>query len=174
MLMPALTSAGDVEHVHASHADGRYRLEIMMVIDSPVAAVRELMQDLERLHELSDAISESPLLGPAGVTPARRRVVTETCIWFFCFGSIYEERITQYSPDHFEARIDPAHSDYHYGLSVWRTESLDRRRTRIEFICDIEPAFWVPPIIGPWMIKQKMRQETEATINNIERLTRAD
>ncbi|MEX0827687.1 MAG: SRPBCC family protein [Haliea sp.] len=167
-------TAGSIEHAEVSHDNGRYQLSITMHIDSPVTAVRELMQDFSRLHELSDVISESPLLGPAGVTPARRRVVTETCIWFFCFGSVYEEQITQFSADHFEARIDPAHSDYHYGLSVWRMESLDERRTRIEFICDIEPAFWVPPIIGPWIIKQKMRQETEATINNIESLTRAD
>jgi hypothetical protein len=32
------------------------------------------------------------------------------------------------------------------------------------------PAFWIPPVIGPWLIKKKMMEEGRVTIERIEEL----
>lgn len=169
--LPLVTLASDIQNAEVSHDNGRYRLSITMHIDSPVTAVRELMQDFSRLHELSDVIQESRLLSPPEQMPVRRRVVTETCVWFFCFDSVMEELVTQISPDRIETDIDPAQSDYRYGKTIWQTRAVNEQQTLIRFQCDIEPDFWIPPLIGPWLIKQKMQAEAEATILAVERLT---
>jgi hypothetical protein len=34
----------------------------------------------------------------------------------------------------------------------------------------VEPDFWIPPFIGPWLIERKLRSETLETVRNLERL----
>ena len=36
----------------------------------------------------------------------------------------------------------------------------------------MEPDFWVPPLIGPWVIKRTMREQAITTSEGIERLAR--
>jgi hypothetical protein len=42
--------------------------------------------------------------------------------------------------------------------------------SRIKLYSELEPAFWIPPLIGPYLIKQKMMSEAKKTIKRIEEL----
>ena len=40
----------------------------------------------------------------------------------------------------------------------------------MRFRSEIEPAFWVPPLIGPWLIQRALQAETLKSVANLERL----
>jgi hypothetical protein len=42
--------------------------------------------------------------------------------------------------------------------------------SRIVLDCEVVPSFWIPPVIGPWVIKRKMLEEGRETILRIEAL----
>ena len=42
--------------------------------------------------------------------------------------------------------------------------------TRMRFSSEIEPSFWVPPLIGPWLIRHALYAEALRSVINLERL----
>jgi hypothetical protein len=38
----------------------------------------------------------------------------------------------------------------------------------------VEPDFWVPPVIGPWVLKRELRAGGERALYRIERLARGE
>lgn len=163
--------AGVVEHAEVEQTAGRYSLDLIMRIDSDPAAVYELVTDYAGLARISDTIIESEVITPAGIEGLRRRLVTETCVWFFCFKATMVEDVRETDDRAILTTIVPTLSDYRYGESRWQVSPADPG-TRIHFTTTLEPDFWVPPLIGTWLMKQKMRSEAERTVLVIERLTR--
>lgn len=167
-LLSADVQAGTVEDAEVVYNNGRYRLDLSMRIDSDPAAVYAIVTDYDRLTRISRTITDSSELEhDAGI---RRRLVTETCVWFFCFEATMVEDIIE-SDTSVHALIVPEQSDYRYGESVWRVNAADGG-ARVTFQTTLEPDFWVPPVIGTWMMKRRMREEAERTVLNIEQLTR--
>lgn len=162
-------SAGEVKSAQVKYNDGRYELDLSMYIDSAPAAVYDLVTDYARLDRVSKTIIESELLEQAD--GLRRRLVTHTCIWFFCFTATMVEDVVEFADGEILTTIVPALSDYRYGRSSWRVSPLDQG-TLVQFRCTLEPDFWIPPLIGPWLMKQEMREEAERTVHKIEHLTR--
>ena len=167
---PAST-AGEVEHAAVEQDNGRYSLDLAMRIDSDPAAVYELVTDYAGLARISDTILESEVITAADTDGIRRRLVTQTCVWFFCFKATMVEDVRETDGRAILTTMVPALSDYRYGTSRWQVSAADAG-TRIHFTTTLEPDFWVPPLIGPWLMKQKMRAEAERTVLTIERLTR--
>lgn len=169
-LWPVLGQAGSVESAEVAYADGRYQLDLSMRIDSAPEVVYALVTDYARLDQISKTIIESAVLDhDAGL---RRRLVTQTCVWFFCFTATLVEDVVESEPHHeIITTVVPELSDYRYGRTRWRI-TPDNGGTRIDFMALLEPDFWIPPLIGPWLMKQTMREEAERTVLKIEQLTR--
>lgn len=166
----AEVQAGAVEAANVGYQEGRYSLDLVMRIDSQPEAVYALVTDYDGLERISDAIIESELLDATDQEHKRRRLVTRVCILFFCFTSTLVENVVDDSHGRILTTIVPALSDYRYGESIWHISAAGPG-TRIHFQTTLEPDFWIPPVIGPWLMKQKMRSEAEHTILNIEQLT---
>ena len=58
-----------------------------------------------------------------------------------------------------------------FGQARWRLENSSGD-TRLLFEARIRPAFWVPPLIGPWVIGRVLREEARSTCDGLERLAR--
>src|SRR3546814_6184254 len=57
-----------------------------------------------------------------------------------------------------DALVIPALSNLRYGKAHWQLERCDAQ-TCLNFSAELEPDFWVPPLLGPWLIKRTMRRE---------------
>lgn len=166
-------AAGVVESARVAHDDGHYSLDLHMRIDSPPASVYALVTDYAGLERISPTIIESRLLEGAATGCQRRRLVTETCVWFFCFTATMVEDVAEIDEREIRATIVPDMSDYRSGTSSWQVNPAGAG-SRIIFRATLEPDFWIPPVIGTWLLKEKMREEAERTVLNIEALTRPD
>ena len=66
-----------------------------------------------------------------------------------------------------EASILPEQSDFRYGHAVWQLEA-DGADTLMHFTAQLEPSFWVPPLIGPWLFENKIVGELLESATTIE------
>ena len=62
-------------------------------------------------------------------------------------------------------------SDMPFARSEW-VLTPENGGTRIEYRLAMEPGFWVPPVIGPMVIRRKLRSSGLRAAENLERLAR--
>ena len=65
------------------------------------------------------------------------------------------------------ADILPQDSDFRSGRAHWRL-SAEGDATLLRFHAEIVPAFFMPPLIGPWLIKREMVSQMTEIVRLIE------
>lgn len=165
-------NAGVVNLVEATHDAGRYGVTLDVDVDADIERVRAIALDHDGLHRLSSAIVSSERLPPLATDPDRRRVVYRSCFLIHCFDAVMVESIRTPDPAHIHTVVEPALSDFRSGHSTWELTSLGVGRTRVRMTSELEPRFWVPPLVGPWLIKRKMRGAAEETWLKLEEIAR--
>jgi hypothetical protein len=168
LFIPAATTAGEILASSVTHADGRYGLAITARINAPVDAVMRAITDYSNLAAINPDIEVSELLEttPAGVSTVR--TVVNVCILVFCKRVQQLQHVTYPRADTIEAVIVPGGSDFRSGFARWRLASISALTTELEFNQTFEPDFWVPPLIGPWLIRRKLVGEVAETVMYIE------
>lgn len=168
-LISTVSGAGQVNAIVVSYAGGVYSVEVDVLIFAPEPSVHFYITDYNNLAQLNDAIEISEILQKSGPLHFKVRTVTNACIWGFC-KQIHQVQDVIESPDSsINAVIIPPQSDFRRGylrLNGWAVQD----GTRILIRAEVEPDFWIPPLIGPWLIKRKLQTEILETIQNLERL----
>ena len=162
--------AGEVQQAAVSHKDGVYTLELDVVVSSAFEAVHAIVTDYDQLHLISEVLIETSLLSEPNAEIKRRKLVVRTCILIFCFTAIMVEDVWE-TDNTITTKIIPEDSDYKYGKTVWTVDVVDEQRSRIKLYCELEPDFWIPPFVGPYLMKKTMLREAKKTVLRIEELT---
>ncbi|NGY06646.1 SRPBCC family protein [Solimonas terrae] len=170
MATPAL--AESVDQLDVGRDGARYHIELQARLDAPLADSYAVFSDFHNLPKINDAVEDvEPLPSPTpGVERWRTRV--RVCVSFFCtrLKQVQDVRDTQ---DHDRYRLDavviPSMSNLRYGKAAWQLAQCGAQ-TCLSFSAELEPDFWVPPLLGPWLIERTMRREAHATAAGIEAL----
>jgi len=168
LFIPAASIAGEILASSVTHADGRYDLTITARINAPRDAVLRAITDYSNLAAINPDIEVSELLGttPDGVSTVR--TVIHVCILVFCKRVQQLQQVTRPRADTIEAVIVPEGSDFRSGFARWQLASISAMTTELQFTETFEPDFWVPPLIGPWLIRRKLVGEVAETLMYIE------
>ena len=169
----SLAGAGQVFTAVATHQSGTYFVEVDALVEVPAARVRELLTDYDHLGRVNEAIEESQVLLTRAPGDYRVRTVTLACVFFFCKRIRQVQDVVEAADGSITATVLPSQSDFRHGyarVNLWR----EGGGTRVLIRSEVEPDFWIPPIIGPWLIKRKLRLETLETVANLERIGRMD
>ncbi len=102
----------------------------------------------------------------------RVRSVLQSCIWFFCRKVVQVEDVVEPDAHRILARIVPGRGDFKRGWSAWRL-SAQGARTKLHYEASRVPDFWIPPLIGPWVVAHTLREQLQAGIPVLERLAAA-
>ena len=89
------------------------------------------------------------------------------CILVFCKQVEQMQRVVQVDSRTVEAVMLPGQGDFRTGFARWRFGG-DGTATELYFTEELEPDFWVPPLIGPWLIERKLVREVTETVRYIE------
>jgi len=156
--------------VEVTRDAGRYFIRAEGTVAASRPRVHALLTDYDRLTRLHETILVSRTLEPSASSAARVHIETRTCVLVFCFDvaqrTVYESR----GQSEIAARVEPQHSDLAFGWYYWRLEALPGGGTRIAFRAAVEPSFWIPPVIGPWVLKRELRVLFTGIAENLERL----
>lgn len=161
--------AATIRTVQIERQDGRYVLESETFLQAPPNAVFRVLTDYDQFARISSVFEESRFAGSdADGTPLVYTRV-EGCVWFFCKTMERVERLEFEAPDFIATTALPARSDFRYSRSEWLL-SPDGDGTRVLYRLEMEPDFWIPPVLGPMIIKRKLVQGGEDAVTRIELL----
>lgn len=90
------------------------------------------------------------------------------CFAFICFDKTQTPKLTL-SELTITGDIVPEHSDFKSRRVRWHI-THHKGSSQIQFSSNMEPNFWIPPLLGPLLIKHKLRKEAEHNINLLEAL----
>ena len=153
-----------------THADGHYELAIRARIDAPLDVVQRAITDYANLAAINPDIEVSELLETTAAGVSTVRTVIRVCILVFCKQVEQLQRVTYPDAQTIEAMIIPEGSDFRSGLARWQLSSPTAATTELQFNERFEPDFWVPPVIGTWLIERKLVREVSETTAYIEAL----
>ncbi|VAW76024.1 hypothetical protein MNBD_GAMMA15-2091 [hydrothermal vent metagenome] len=162
-------AAGQVYTALVTHQSGSYFIEVDTLILAPEPAVRRLLTDYANLSLVNSAIQTSVIQRKLRDGSYQVRTVTKACILFYCKWIRQVQNVVESQDGSITAVVIPAKSDFHHGyarVNLWQESA----GTRVLIRAEVRPKFWIPPIIGPWLLKRKLRSETLETMQNLERL----
>ncbi|MFQ5643922.1 MAG: hypothetical protein ACE5FQ_09500 [Thiogranum sp.] len=171
LLFSAAAVAGQVYVASVSHQSGSYLVEVDTLVHMAEPQARVLLTDYENLGRVNPAIEVSEILLRRGPGDFRVRTVTHACVWFYCRRLRQVQDVIESQDGTVTAVVVPELSDFRYGyarLNLWQEDE----GTRVLIRAEVEPDFWIPPLIGPWLIKRKLLSETLETVDNLEQLAK--
>ncbi len=167
--LAAPAAAATVLATEVAHHAGRYTVTFEVRLDADSAAVRRLLTDYDHLERLSPVVEKSQRVAPDADGHPRVRVTMHSCLLFFCRTVRKLESVVEQSDGGIVVTADPAESDYRYSRAEWRIDA-EGARTRLGYRAEHEPAFFVPPVIGPWLVKARIRRELALLAERLEQL----
>ncbi len=63
----------------------------------------------------------------------------------------------------------PEQSEFKSGTTVWHIDALGER-SRVVYDSNMEPDFYIPPVVGNFMAKKSIRSEITISFKNLERI----
>ncbi len=164
--------AGEVLDAGVEHHANRYSVSVDARIAAPSERLRVLLTDYPHLSQINDSIVRSEVLDGA-VPPLKRvRIEAHVCVGVFCKDIVQVQDVGVLADGSIHATVQAQGSDFSYGVARWQFWD-EAAGTRMRFHSEIEPAFWVPPLIGPWLIRRALEAETLKSVANLERLAEA-
>jgi len=153
--------------------EGIYRVHAQAVIAAPILSVWQRLSDFEHFDRISPSIESSEVLSRSDDGSAVLRTSAEACVLVFCKRMRHVQTVRKPKFGLMEAEVDPKRSDFSLGRASWRLEP-EGAATQVRFEGEMRPAFWIPPLIGGWLVERVLRQELERSLRNLERLARDD
>ncbi len=168
---------GEVLSTQAFHTNSHFEIISSIVNQGDSQAVFDILTDYEQLAKVSDIVLDS-----AKVTkkrslkdgPVRVRLNTRTCVLIFCFNARIVEDVEMIGDKTIKADIVPELSDFKTGEIIIQVQDYSQGMTHVKFESRFIPDFWVPPVIGPMIVKRKAIQTTTNTIFQVEKLINSE
>lgn len=146
-----------------------YQLEITARIVATPQRVLQLLSDYLNLDKINDAILLSEIL-QQDENKQRVKLITEACVFFFCKTFTHVQDVID-NDGIIIATIIPQFSDFKDGWAKWSVTTEPDGNAKLHVVTHLTPNFWVPPVIGPLLIKRKLSSETIDTIKRLEYLS---
>ena len=161
--------------VDVSRKQDRYRVEADTYLDASPEAIYKVLLDFDgdRYQRISEIYKESSYLPPDrdGTPLVYTRV--EGCLLWYCRSMRRVERLEVVTPQFIRSRTVPERSDFKYTLSEW-SFAAEGDGTRVTYLMEMEPDFWLPPFVGPWFLKRTLMKGAPAAIHQIELLAQQE
>lgn len=162
------TFAYEIETLDVTHDDGHYTANFSVWLAVPAGKVRALATDYEHLAQLSDLVAESRVLSISGNT-TRLKLVLRACLLFFCKSVSRVEDVVAEANGDITTRALPEQSDFRVATERWRILP-EGSGTRFVYQAEMEPDFFIPPIVGPFVMRRVMERELRESAVRFEQL----
>ena len=169
LLVAVSASTATIESIDIAHEGRMYSLHAETLLDASPEAISAVLLDYERFGRISSVYKEYGYLDPLpdGTPVVYTRM--EGCLLFYCKSMTRVERLEAASPGHIRTVTLPDRSDFKHSISEWILKQ-EASGTRMIYTLEMEPDFFVPPLIGPPILKRTLRRGGGDAIDRIERL----
>lgn len=164
--------AAEMLAIQVGYDKGTYTMNSQVWFDATVEQVYQVFRNWDISTKFSSAIEESRNVEPDSQGRPQFYVRNKGCVLFFC--TTFERRgyVEAELNEVIRAFVDPDTSDFHLSNESWRFETKNGG-TVVSYDLEMTPKFWVPPGIGPYLIKRKLKNSGGNAIDRIELLAQA-
>ena len=159
--------AAELRSIDVEHHKGQYTVVSEVWFDATVAQVFEVFRHWDLSTQFSSAIAESRDIAADEHGRPGYYVRNEGCLLFFCKSFVRQGHVELKINDELHAVADPEISDFKLSNETW-TFVAENGGTVVTYRLLMEPDFWIPPGIGPYLIKRKFRNNGGDAIGRIE------
>jgi hypothetical protein len=169
----ALAGAAAIDELDVQKQRGRYSLEASARLDATPESIYSVLTDFDdnAYARISRAYKESRYLEPADDGTPLVYTRMEGCLLWHCMTLERTERLETRAPQWIKSTALPEQSNFKHATSEWLLEP-DGAGTKMTYRVELEPDFFVPPVIGPWYLKRTLSQGGLRAVTRIERLAR--
>lgn len=174
-------AAGAAEIVGASvdRVEDRYHVEFVVMIEGEAGRVHGIVTDYAHLDELSPTVVESRLLSGRRGGDARIEVILRPCVLLVFCKTITKVSDAQVGPDTTRVRYVavPGLGDFEEGretITMTQETIEGTPMVRFSYSAVLKPGFYIPPFIGPWLIRRAIVDDLEASSRRVEKMLRRD
>jgi hypothetical protein len=169
LLAPAATSAVELRSIAVDFDGETYSVDSTVWFDAPQSSVYAVFNDWDLSEQFSSAVVEAYDIGPDADGRRGYYVRNRGCFLFYCKSVQRRGTVTAVPETEITASADPDESDFELCEERWDFSREDGG-TLVSYSLRMKPSFWVPPLIGPYVIKNKLRNDGEEALERIERL----
>jgi hypothetical protein len=162
-----MSSAGEIEELSVTKAEGVYTLSIVSVVDAPAEYVYNVITDYKHVYRINPAVTEVDILPSDRDNAVRVKNLSEHWIGPFCFKVDWAGDIVEPKYGRIHISTIPELSNFESGFAVWELRPQGER-TRLSHKSSLKPDFFIPPVIGDRIMKKQMKEGTLDTFKRIE------
>ena len=156
--------AARVVSVQVKREGALFQIGMRLSVDAPPAAVFHALQDYSALSRYTPDVRTIRIVRTSNPDRVLLFATFHACILFFCKTMDQEQVMTATADAHggvLRSRLLPEGSDFKAGQGRWRVAPCPAPAASscVDVRIRMVPAFWVPPLIGPWLIRIKMREQ---------------
>jgi hypothetical protein len=172
LLLPAATGSAELKHVTVDKVDGHYLMHSETWFATEVEQLYGVLLDYDLSSQFSSVIVEARNVEPDEQGRPQFYTQYKTCLLFFCMDFVRNGYIETEQNVFIRATGNPETSDFHVSKEYWEF-SQDGDGTMLIYDVDLKPKFWIPPVIGPYILKRKLKYGSGNAINRIEAIAQA-
>ena len=169
----ALAAAATIDGLDVTRKRGRYWLEAQARLAATPESIYAVLTDFDdnAYSRISGAYKESRYLEPSADGTPMVYTRMQGCALWHCMTLERTERLETEAPHWIKSITLPEGSNFKYSTSEWLLER-DGESTKMTYKLEMEPDFFVPPVVGPWYLKRTLSQGGLRAVVRIERLAR--
>lgn len=171
--LSAVAAAATIDALDVERRRGRYAFEANVWLDATPESVFAVLTDYDdnRWSRISMAYKESRYLEPAADGTPLVYTRMEGCALRYCMSLERTERLEIEAPFRIKSTVLPESSNFKYSTSEWLLER-ENGGTQMRYKLEMEPDFFIPPLVGPWYLKRSLSTNGLRVVHRIERLAR--
>ena len=174
-VVTAVAQSATLNTLEIKRDDGRYELYADTFLEATPADIYAVLleYDDDAFQRISSVYKESRYLDPAPDGTPIVYTLMEGCIMFYCLTMRRTEKLEKQAYKYIRTETIPEESDFKYSHSEWTFEP-EGTGTRMNYTLVMEPDFWVPPIVGPFVLKRILKSGGARVISRIERMAQGE
>ncbi|MEX0975856.1 MAG: SRPBCC family protein [Woeseia sp.] len=165
----AISVAAELRDIEVERDEDRYRLVSEAWFAASPEDMYRVLSDYDLFEKFTSAFVEARNIEPDEQGRPRFFARMEGCVLLFCKSFVRRGHLELAPHSEIVAVVDPAVSDFKYCHERWRLVR-DGDGTLLVYTFEMEPGFWVPPVIGPYVIMRTLRDGGRDAIDRIEAL----
>ena len=144
-----------------------YSAQLTFDVAASVDQVTAVLTDYQHPDRLTPDVTKREIVSQqSGITRVRTEI--HSCAVLICRDLTLTQDVTVVAGT-IQADTIPEESDFRSGYVLWMVTSSDNGGSHIQFESVVEPKFFIPPLIGRYLIRKRLQQQIFATAENLER-----
>lgn len=167
LLYIAAANAAELREIFVEKVGDRYHLSSTTYFEASQSQLYKALTDFEKYPLFSSAFVEGENREPDEKGRPGFYTKMEGCALLFCKTYIRAGYLELQAEFDIIAITDPEQSNFAYGLERWQLIP-EGEGTIMIYDFEMEPGFWVPPLIGPYVIKRALKASGGNAVGRIE------